>query len=83
MLTNKWHRMRKDLEDKLLAATGDGTIEAGQNGTYNLDVFLGHCTGEGGPSYQQITGTKDSFAKIPSLYGSASSNTLLSFPARP
>lgn len=77
-----WHEVRKDLEDKLFAATGDESIRTGQAGTHKNDIFFGHCSDDGSSGYNQITGTKETFAKIPSLYGSASRETVLSFPAR-
>ena len=76
-----WHEVRKDFENQLIAATNDESIRTGQGGSYKNDIFFGHCNGDGGENYNRIMGRPESFAKIPSLYGHASQNTLLRVPA--
>ena len=67
-LIKKWHDVRTDLEDKLFSLTKDKSISGGQAGSHRSDIFQGHCSGEGGESYIQIQGAKESFLKIPALY---------------
>ena len=57
------------MEDKLYNLTGDETIKSGgQGGDYRNDLFLGHCSEEGGGGYKAISVEAGSFEKIPTLY---------------
>jgi len=61
------------LEDKLYNLTGDETIKSGgQGGDYRNDLFLGHCSEEGGGGYKAISVETGNFEKIPTLYGHSS-----------
>ena len=67
-LQREWHKMRVDLETQLLQLTGDETIRAGQNGTYKTDVFQGHCNGNGGSFYLNMSGRNETLRRISELY---------------
>jgi hypothetical protein len=60
--------MRTDFEEKFYKLTKDELIRGGQNGTHRIDYFNGHCTGEGGSSYQHIHARQESFQKVAALY---------------
>lgn len=63
-----WHKTRSDLEAQLYQLTKDPTILEGSVGNYSRDVFQGHCHAYGGQDYIQLTGSKESFRRIPELY---------------
>jgi hypothetical protein len=67
-LMTAWHRMRDDLETKLLKLTKDKSIDGGRNGTYKSDVFFGHCRGNGGENYLPIAGKTETFRALLDLY---------------
>lgn len=54
-VAHKWHEMRTDLEQCILNITGgDAKILDGQAGSYKKDVFMGHCSEDGGGGYLPI-----------------------------
>jgi hypothetical protein len=69
-LLTVWHSHRSDLERKLLALTGDETIEEGRNSDYNKQVFQGHCSGEGQESYHVLSeqGRPETWKRLAELY---------------
>ena len=69
MLLNKWHALRSDLEEQLFKLTGDSSIRDGSMGNYKNDTFLGHCSEDGYKGYINLSGKKESYARIPELYG--------------
>jgi hypothetical protein len=67
-LVTRWHEIRSDFEDKFYSLTQDELIRAGQSGSHKLEYFKGHCTGEGGSSYQHVQAKPESFQKVMELY---------------
>ncbi|KAL7498825.1 hypothetical protein ACHAWT_010788 [Skeletonema menzelii] len=58
-----WHEMRNDLEQKIVALTGnDKVLSEGQKGTYKKDVFMGHCDADGQIGYVPIAVSKEDVA---------------------
>ena len=58
-----WHEMRNDLEQKIVALTGnDKVVSEGQKGTYKKDVFMGHCDADGQIGYVPIAVSKEDVA---------------------
>lgn len=66
MLLQKWHTVRLDMEKQLFKLTNDSSILGGHTGSYKSNVFLGHCTDDGG--YLNLAGTKETFLRFPELY---------------
>lgn len=64
-----WHNVRSDLENKMISLTSDSTINEGRKGDYFKDIFQGHCTENGGSGYVPLAGHKESFMKLPEIYG--------------
>ena len=70
-LLKVWHNYRKDLEERLLAVTGDEKIRTRtQVGTYKPDVFQGHCHGNGGEHYLSLSAGIDptTLSRMKELY---------------
>ena len=67
-LISIWHSFRTDLENKLEKLTGDGTIRQGRIGDFKKNFFQGHCTGNGGKEYIQLSGKPETMKRIPELY---------------
>jgi hypothetical protein len=69
-LLTVWHSHRSDLERKLLALTGDETLEKGRSSDYNKPVFQGHCSGEGQESYHVLSeqGRPETWKRLGELY---------------
>ena len=65
-LAREWHKLRIDLEDKLLAISGDKSILEGRQGKYKSEYFLGHC--KASKEYLSIQGRADTLKRIPDLY---------------
>ena len=63
-----WHEYRRDLEAKLSALTGDGSIQLGQAGGYRKEFFLGHCAEDQAKGYLRLSGTPETMKRIPELY---------------
>lgn len=63
-----WHAHRQDLETKLLAISGDKSIEKGRGGDYKNEVFQGHCSSEG--SYLELSSAAqpETWKLLPDLY---------------
>lgn len=66
-LIGKWHALRLDLEEKMVALTQDESVFAAR-GHYKEAFFYGHCSGEGGANYTRIQGLQKTFEKIKDLY---------------
>lgn len=60
-LITKWHEVRLDLEEKLFAVTQDNSIKSGMTGRHRVEIFHGHCAGEGGANYTRIQGKPTTF----------------------
>jgi hypothetical protein len=69
-LHTEWHAVRSDLEEQLLALTGDVALADGQVGTYQRDIFHGHCTGHGIQNYLSISASSETIRQLDSLYTS-------------
>jgi hypothetical protein len=67
-LLTVWHSHRTDLETKLLALTGDETIEEGRKSDYKKQFFQGHCSGEGQENYHVLSGRPETFKRLVELY---------------
>ena len=67
-VVSKWHQLRTDFETKLFALTSDQRLLKGASQTYMVEVFQGHCGGEGGKNYTQIDASDETFAMVPKLY---------------
>ena len=70
ILLEKWHALRLDLEHKLFNLTGDSSIFEGTNGTYNSNVFLGHCKEDGYDGYIRLSGKQESYTRFDEIYAS-------------
>jgi len=58
-----WHEMRNDLEQQIVALTGDDEVlSEGQKGSYKKDVFIGHCDADGQGGYVPIAASKEYMA---------------------
>ena len=67
-VVTKWHSLRTDFEAKLFRLTSDQRLLKAASHTYMVEVFQGHCAGEGGKNYTPIDATDDTFAMVPKLY---------------
>ena len=67
-LVTRWHRIRSDFEQKLFAITNDDLLLKGSAGDHKVDIFHGHCQGEGGENYLSINAEQESFRLVPNLY---------------
>lgn len=67
-LVHQWHDLRKDLEDQLFALSKDESIRNGTKGSYRVDVFNGHCKGDGNDNYLLLAGSSETFRRIHELY---------------
>ena len=67
-LVSRWHAIRSDFEAKFYDLTQDELIRVGQSGNHKVEYFQGHCTGEGGASYQHIQAKPESFQQVTSIY---------------
>ena len=69
-LLTVWHSHRSDLERKLLALTGDESIEKGRSSDYKKPVFQGHCSGEGPENYHVLSeqGRPETWKRLAELY---------------
>lgn len=68
-MVTKWHEIRLDFETKLFALTKDDRImEAATKSDYKVEIFRGHCAGEGGSNYSQIDASQATFAEVPKMY---------------
>lgn len=67
-LVTKWHELRSDFETKLFALTNDQRIKAASQSSYKMEIFHGHCGGEGGGNYSQIDASEKSFARVSQMY---------------
>jgi hypothetical protein len=64
-----WHNVRVDLENKLYELTKDDRIRKGQQGNYNQQFFLGHCSEDQSKGYLQMaSGAEEILLRIPELY---------------
>jgi hypothetical protein len=67
-LVKKWHDLRSDFEQQLLALTGDAQISTATTGQYVPDVFNGHCDGDGNKHYKLISAAPETFRRVHELY---------------
>jgi len=68
-LMTMWHKLRTNLENRMISLTQDKKIESGQAGGFKPEVFFGHCNENGASGYIPIQGEQSSFLRIPELYG--------------
>lgn len=66
-LIGKWHELRLDLERSIFGLTQDKAI-FNARGSYNEDIFFGHCSGEGGANYTRIQGLPGTLEVMEMLY---------------
>ena len=69
VLQQKWHSVRLDMENQLFKLTGDRLILEGYTGTYQKDIFLGHCVNDGSDGYLKLVGGNETFSRFSELYG--------------
>jgi hypothetical protein len=67
-LVKKWHDLRSDFEQKLLALTGDATIATATTGEYLPHVFNGHCDGDGNKHYKFLSAAPETWRRVRELY---------------
>ena len=67
-LVKKWHELRLDLENTVVALTQDKSVLNGVRGNHKRDIFCGHCFGEGGSNYTRIQGLPATFERMQELY---------------
>lgn len=70
-IIERWHSYRSDLEHQWHQLTGDQQLlsfNTGGRPNYKPEIFHGHCHGEGGKNYSQITASQKSFYRLRDLY---------------
>eukprot|EP00560_Eucampia_antarctica_P001940 CAMPEP_0197833114 /NCGR_PEP_ID=MMETSP1437-20131217/17796_1 /TAXON_ID=49252 ORGANISM="Eucampia antarctica, Strain CCMP1452" /NCGR_SAMPLE_ID=MMETSP1437 /ASSEMBLY_ACC=CAM_ASM_001096 /LENGTH=905 /DNA_ID=CAMNT_0043436955 /DNA_START=312 /DNA_END=3029 /DNA_ORIENTATION=- len=67
-LVKKWHELRLDFEESLLALTSDSSIRDGMKGSYKQDIFLGHCNDEGNDGYLKLSASDEILRRSSELY---------------
>ncbi len=67
-VVREWHKLRAEVEQELFKLTGDETILDGQKGTYENDIFLGHCKDDGNDGYLLMSGKDESYLRLNDLY---------------
>lgn len=67
-VVTKWHSLRTDFEARLFRLTSDQRLLKAASHSYMVEVFQGHCAGEGGKNYTPIDATDETFAMVPKLY---------------
>lgn len=63
-----WHSVRRDLETRLYELTQDESLPKQQQGNYQKDFFLGHCSQDQKEGYLPLGGSMETLARIPELY---------------
>ena len=47
LLHREWFKLRRSYEDRMVLETGDNKIYQGRRGTFQEDIFMQYCEGEG------------------------------------
>jgi len=62
-VVQRWHEIRSDFENQLFDKTQHAMIKQGRIGTYQPEIFHGHCSGDGTSGYIPISIMVDNDAK--------------------